>query len=808
MILTPRDHAEAVALFRAEIIGALARRELDHGELARRAARAQPAALPAARRRRHAHASRPDAGALALRLPRAAASPPCGPTPRRDRGRARDAHRRAARSCCSTSAASTRARRCRSSCARSSPTAASTRARSRRRRCAGSSPSRASTACRCATARGAQTRLRWQAERPGALWHGDVCHGPALHHRRQDARRCASTRCSTTPRATSSRSRRTTPSARSTCSASSSRALRRHGAARRALPRQRLDLPRRRRCASRCARLGITLLHARPYDAAGARQDGALLAHAARGLPRLPRRARLARTTSTSGSAPSSTSTTTTRRTPACSGRTPGVGLRRPPRARRRPRRADAPRRAHRPRRAAASAATPPSPSTASTGELDQGFLAGRIVTVARCLVDARRAARGSSTRASASRCTPSTRSATPAQARRRAREPAAARRRVPFDPAGALLDQAAGRPPRRHATRRTVDERRPTSPLRLSEPPPFSKEIADADLWLPPSKQARRRRAARGRSTSARRVVLVGEPGVGKTCVLRALRHRLPEAGFRLTYCHNATLGRRDFYRQLCLALGLSPVGHRRRRLLRRLAPTSRSSAASASTPSSSSTRPTSCTRTRSTTCTSCSTTSGTAARCSRSSSSACPSCATASRCAATARSTRASTTASHVEPAHARRHRRVPPHPPRAAPAATASSSPPTPSPCSTRPPSARMRDIDRLATAALREAAAQEAQARRARRRRPRHRRRHPRARSPIAPPRTSITTAPEPGPVAVAIGIPHHHARPVDVRRRPVDGPPPSRCPSRRCGHPAIVSMPIDQPILVAISRAAS
>jgi hypothetical protein len=55
-------------------------------------------------------------------------------------------------------------------------------------------------------------------------------------------------------------------------------------------------------------------------------------------------------------------------------------------------------------------------------------------------------------------------------------------------------------------------------------------------------------------------RVVLTGEPGVGKTCVLRALRHRLPQGGFRLTYCHNATLGRRDFYRQLCLALGLKP--------------------------------------------------------------------------------------------------------------------------------------------------------------------------------------------------------------------------------------------------------
>ncbi len=55
--------------------------------------------------------------------------------------------------------------------------------------------------------------------------------------------------------------------------------------------------------------------------------------------------------------------------------------------------------------------------------------------------------------------------------------------------------------------------------------------------------------------------VVLVGEPGVGKTCVLRALR--IPAAGFRLTYCHNATLGRRDFYRQLCVALGRSPAAN-----------------------------------------------------------------------------------------------------------------------------------------------------------------------------------------------------------------------------------------------------
>jgi general secretion pathway protein A len=87
----------------------------------------------------------------------------------------------------------------------------------------------------------------------------------------------------------------------------------------------------------------------------------------------------------------------------------------------------------------------------------------------------------------------------------------------------------------------------------------PFSKEIPDAELWLPASKQAvvDSLIGALGERSS---VLLVGEPGVGKTCVLRALRHRIPHAGFRLTYCHNATLGRRDFYRQLCVALGLSP--------------------------------------------------------------------------------------------------------------------------------------------------------------------------------------------------------------------------------------------------------
>jgi type II secretory pathway predicted ATPase ExeA len=91
-----------------------------------------------------------------------------------------------------------------------------------------------------------------------------------------------------------------------------------------------------------------------------------------------------------------------------------------------------------------------------------------------------------------------------------------------------------------------------------LSEPP-FSKDIEDERLWLPSSKQATIDELVEALE-AREHAVLVGEPGGGKTCSLRALRRRLPETEFRLTYCHNATLGRRDFYRQLCIALGLSP--------------------------------------------------------------------------------------------------------------------------------------------------------------------------------------------------------------------------------------------------------
>ena len=76
---------------------------------------------------------------------------------------------------------------------------------------------------------------------------------------------------------------------------------------------------------------------------------------------------------------------------------------------------------------------------------------------------------------------------------------------------------------------------------LGLKEPP-FTKEILDADLWLPASKEAVVGDLIDALTEHAS-VVLVGEPGVGKTCVLRALRHRIPAAG------------RFDFGRRLGLA-------------------------------------------------------------------------------------------------------------------------------------------------------------------------------------------------------------------------------------------------------------
>jgi transposase InsO family protein len=174
--LRPRDHREAVALFRAEVIGAVARSELSRGELAKalRVLATRKFRPPGARTTRslavstleHWYYAYRDGGLAAL-----------VPKPRSDKGRARDL---------------TAAQRellleiRREHPSASVPLIVRTLVRD------GRLPKDAVSATTIArlyreanlprTARlvDGHTRLRWQAGHPGALWHGDVCHGPAL----------------------------------------------------------------------------------------------------------------------------------------------------------------------------------------------------------------------------------------------------------------------------------------------------------------------------------------------------------------------------------------------------------------------------------------------------------------------------------------------------------------------------------------------------------------------------------------------------------------------------------------------------
>jgi putative transposase len=112
---------------------------------------------------------------------------------------------------------------------------------------------------------GGKMRMRWQAESPGALWHGDVCHGPALlidgktkplriHALMDDASRyVVALEAHHTEREVD-------------MLGVFVRALRRHGQPD-ALYLDNGATYRGETLATACARLGVSLLHARPYDA-------------------------------------------------------------------------------------------------------------------------------------------------------------------------------------------------------------------------------------------------------------------------------------------------------------------------------------------------------------------------------------------------------------------------------------------------------------------------------------------------------------------------------------------------------------
>ncbi len=85
----------------------------------------------------------------------------------------------------------------------------------------------------------------------------------------------------------------------------------------------------------------------------------------------------------------------------------------------------------------------------------------------------------------------------------------------------------------------------------------PFDKDVPDEDLWLNPDRKDAIDRLADAIMARHHAVVL-GEPGVGKNCVVRGLRGRLSPVYFRLTYVAHSSLGKRDFYKQICMALGI----------------------------------------------------------------------------------------------------------------------------------------------------------------------------------------------------------------------------------------------------------
>jgi transposase InsO family protein len=178
--LTPKDHAEAIALFRSEIVGALTRRELDRGELALaltelsqqrfrppRASSTKAFSVPTLERWYYAYKS---GGLEALR-----------PSPRSDRGRCREL---------------TEAQRTLLAAIREEHPSASVPVILRTLVAEGrleADAISASSVRRFYQERGldrlslrggnsgrGKVRLRWQAERPGALWHADVCHGAAI----------------------------------------------------------------------------------------------------------------------------------------------------------------------------------------------------------------------------------------------------------------------------------------------------------------------------------------------------------------------------------------------------------------------------------------------------------------------------------------------------------------------------------------------------------------------------------------------------------------------------------------------------
>lgn len=173
----PKDHAEEVAIFRHSIIGSLCARELAHGELAAelRGLAQQRVRPPGSTQTRTFSVPTLERWLHAYRQGGLAGLRPCA---RSDRGRGRDIDPCMRALLCDI---------------RREHPSASVELILRTLRADG----RIGDELKAATVRrlyreqgldkvalrdgsGPKIRLKWQAERPDALWHGDICHGPTL----------------------------------------------------------------------------------------------------------------------------------------------------------------------------------------------------------------------------------------------------------------------------------------------------------------------------------------------------------------------------------------------------------------------------------------------------------------------------------------------------------------------------------------------------------------------------------------------------------------------------------------------------
>jgi putative transposase len=178
--LTPKDHAEAVALFRSEIIGALTRRELDRGELAQALdelgqKRFRPPGAKSTKTFSVATLERwfyayKTGGLEALR-----------PAARSDRGRCRELtpeQRQLLAAVREEHPSASVPVILRTLVAEGRLDEGAISASSVRRFYQEQGLDRVSL--RQGQVGRGKVRLRWQADRPGALWHADVCHGAAI----------------------------------------------------------------------------------------------------------------------------------------------------------------------------------------------------------------------------------------------------------------------------------------------------------------------------------------------------------------------------------------------------------------------------------------------------------------------------------------------------------------------------------------------------------------------------------------------------------------------------------------------------